>query len=179
MVVDELGAPLSVAAGAVVGAVARIGAPVVGKTVDATGVELDDESSTVTVGVGPGVLPTDGEGVILATGGDTGADVSTGVSGVPLGFGVSGSSVGSGVGGAGVGKGVAGAVVATDGVGSSVGGAVFSGDGVGSTSHRNAPADDGGPGSTDRLEVSSSGMSSSKLKWCDLPWERREGQGSD
>ena len=81
-----------------------------------------------------------------------------------LGFVVSGSSVGAGVGRAGTGEGLAGAVVATNEVGSSVGGVGSSGDGVGSTPHRNAPADDGGARSTDRLEVSSSGMSSSNSK---------------
>ena len=78
------------------------------------------------------------------------------------------SSVGAGVSDAGSGEGVMGAVVTIDGVGKdgvgcSVGGVVSTGDGVGSTPHRNAPADDGGAGSTDRLEVSSSGTSSSKL----------------
>lgn len=56
----ELTVPLSVAVGATVGA---------------TGVEPDDGSSTVVVGVGPGVLPTEGARVGFTVGDNTGTEV--------------------------------------------------------------------------------------------------------
>lgn len=161
------------AVGIAVGAT-PIGAPV-GREVGGAGMEDEEEDGTdmMIVEVGAGVLSMEGAGVALAAGagdGDTGAEVRRGRSGVTLGFVVFGATVGAGVTNAGSGDGVGGALVATgavvvaDGVGCSVGGGVASrtGDGV-STPHRKSPAEDGGADSTDRVDVSSSGISSSKL----------------
>lgn len=152
------------------------GAPV-GSKVGSTGagVEGADEggADTIMMEVGAGVLPIEGAGTSLAAGaseGDAGVEVRRERTGVLLGFVVSGATVGAGVTDAGSSDSVGGAVVATgavvvaDGVGFSVGTGVASriGDGV-SSPHRKSPAGDGGADSTDRVGVSSSGMSSSKL----------------
>lgn len=73
---DESCIPVPVTVGATVRATAPIGAPV-GRTVGPTGMSPDGGSgTTVMAGVGPGVLPTEGAGVVvLASGEDTGAEV--------------------------------------------------------------------------------------------------------
>lgn len=74
MVFGELWAPLPVAVGTIVGAATPIGAPV-GTGIGTAGVEPDDESTTVMVGVGPGVLAAEGVRIVLAAVAGTGADV--------------------------------------------------------------------------------------------------------